>query len=238
MRRRLLLICGILSPLLYVGIDLLAGTLYPGYDFVSQAISELFAIGAPTSGLVVPLFTLYDIMVLAFAWGVWSSAGGNRALRATALIIVVSAVNGLILWNVYPMHMRGAEATFTDLMHIGLAGVGALLALLALWFGASAFGRRFRLYTIATMLVLVIPGSAVFLFVPQMALGEPTPWVGATERISTYAYMQWQMVLTLILLRVREPAQVTEAVTGSRELAQADQPLRLYPSPPSREPHG
>ncbi len=203
MRQRLMLICGIISPLLYVGVDLLAGTLYPGYDFVSQAISELFAIGAPTSGLVIPLFTLYDLMLLAFAWGVWSSADENRALRITALITAVSAVNGLVLWNVFPMHMRGAEATFTDLMHIGLAGVGALLALLALWFGASAFGGSFRLYTIVTILVLVIPGSAVFFFVPQMALGEPTPWVGATERISTYAYLQWQIVLTIILLRAK-----------------------------------
>lgn len=207
MRRRLLLIFGIVSPLLYVGVDLVAGRLYPGYDFVSQAISELFAIGAPTSGLVIPLFTLYDLMLLAFAWGVWSSADGNRALRTTALITAASAVNGLVLWNVFPMHMRGAEAEFTDLMHIGLAGVGALLALLALWFGASAFGRGFRLYTIATVLALVIPGSAVFLFVPQMALGEPTPWVGATERISTYAYLQWQIALTLILLRAKKPSQ-------------------------------
>jgi hypothetical protein len=220
--RRLLLIFGILSPLLYIGTDLLAGTMYQGYDFVSQAISELFAIGAPTSGLAVPLFTLYDLMVLAFAWGVWSSANGNRALRITALIMVVSAFNGLVLWNIFPMHMRGAEATFTDLMHIGLAGVGALLALLALWFGAPAFGRRFRLYTIATILLLLIPGSAVFFFVPQMALGEPTPWVGATERISTYAYLQWQVVLALLLLRVREPTRMAAAVTGSREPAQTD----------------
>ncbi len=218
--RRLLFICGIISPLLYVGTDLLAGIQYEGYDFVSQAISELFAIGAPTSGLVVPLFTLYDFMVLAFAWGIWSSAGGNRALRATALIMVVGAVNGLVLWNIFPMHMRGAEATFTDVMHIALAGVGALLALLALWFGASAFGRRFRLYTIVTILVLIIPGSAVFFFVPQMALGEPTPWVGATERISTYAYLQWQIVLALILLGVKKGvSHVDETATGSRGLA-------------------
>ncbi len=40
--RKVLLICGILAPLLWIGTDILAGTLYAGYSFTSQAISELF----------------------------------------------------------------------------------------------------------------------------------------------------------------------------------------------------
>ena len=72
---RFLLICGILAPALYAGTDILASSLYPGYSFVDQAVSELFAIGAPTSYLVVPLFTAYSLLVLAFAFGVRGSAG-------------------------------------------------------------------------------------------------------------------------------------------------------------------
>jgi hypothetical protein len=60
MLRNLLLICGILSSLLYVGTDILAGTLWEGYSFTSQAVSELSAIGAPTRPLVVPLYLAYD----------------------------------------------------------------------------------------------------------------------------------------------------------------------------------
>jgi hypothetical protein len=125
MVRKALLICGILSPLLYIGADILAGILYAGYSFTSQAISELFAIGAPTSGLVVLLFTVSSMLLVAFALGVWMSAGWDRALRAMALMMVGNAVNGLVLWNFFPMHMRGAEATFTDTMHVTLSGVGS-----------------------------------------------------------------------------------------------------------------
>lgn len=121
---KVLLICGILAPLLYVSTDILAGALYAGYSFTSQAISELFAIGAPTSHLVVPLFTVYDVLLLAFAWGVCVSAGRNRALRVMALMVVGNAANGLVLWNFFPMHMRGFEATFTDTMHVILATTG------------------------------------------------------------------------------------------------------------------
>jgi hypothetical membrane protein len=48
MLRNLLLICGILSSLLYVSTDTLAGTLWKGYSFTHQAVSELSGIGAPT----------------------------------------------------------------------------------------------------------------------------------------------------------------------------------------------
>jgi hypothetical membrane protein len=99
---KVLLTCGILAPLLYASTDILAGALYAGYSFTSQAISELFAIGAPTSHLVVPLFTVYDVLLVAFALGVWVSAGRNRALRVIALMVVGNAANGLVLWNFFP----------------------------------------------------------------------------------------------------------------------------------------
>jgi len=199
--RKALLICGILSSLLYVGTDILAGTLYAGYSFTAQAISELFAIGAPTSSLVVPLFTLYDLLLIAFAFGVWVTVAQNRALRVTALMIIGNAANGLVLWLVFPMHMRGVEPTFTDTMHVTLAAVGVIFVLLALVFGATAYRNWFRLYSVATILMLLVPGILVFLYVPQLAANQPTPVTGVAERISTYSYLLWQAVLAIVLLR-------------------------------------
>lgn len=37
--RKVLLICGILSSLVFVGTDIVAGVLYPGYSFTDQAVS-------------------------------------------------------------------------------------------------------------------------------------------------------------------------------------------------------
>jgi hypothetical protein len=108
---KILLVCGIFAPLLYISTDILAGTLYAGYSFTSQAVSELFAIGSPTSHLVVPLFTIYDMLLIAFALGILVSAGRNLALRITALMMVGNAVNGLMLSNFFPMHMRGVKPT-------------------------------------------------------------------------------------------------------------------------------
>jgi hypothetical membrane protein len=201
--RKVLLICGIIAPLIYVATDILAGTLYPGYSFTSQAISELFAIGAPTSGLVVPLFTMSSVLLLAFAFGIWmsASAGRNRALRIMALMLVGNAINGLLLWNVFPMHMRGTEVAFTDTMHLILAGTGVLFILLALGFGIAAFRKWFRFYSIATIVMLLAPGILVFLYAPEVAASQSTPWLGLEERVSGYVYYLWQAVLVIVLLR-------------------------------------
>jgi hypothetical protein len=56
MVRKLLLVCGILSSLLYVATVVLAAMRWEGYSSTSQTVSELIAIDAPTRPLVVPLF--------------------------------------------------------------------------------------------------------------------------------------------------------------------------------------
>lgn len=198
---RFLLICGILAPALYAGTDILASTLYPGYSFVDQAVSELFAIGAPTSYLVVPLFTAYSLLILAFAFGVWGSAGRIRTLHIVGIILVANAFNGLTLWNFFPMHMRGAEVTFTDTMHLILAATGGIIGALAVGFGGIALGRRFRFYSIGTIVMMFVPTLLTFTFVSQVTANESSPLMGLLERIAFVVYMQWQIVLSIVLLR-------------------------------------
>jgi hypothetical protein len=197
--RKVLLICGILASLVYVSTDILAGTLYADYSFTSQAVSELFAIGAPTSGLVVPLFTLSSVLLGAFAFGVWMSAGRNRALRVMALMVIGNAVNSLVLWNFFPMHMRGADLTVTDTMH-GILAINPFV-LLTVVLGVAAFRNWFRFYSIGTILLLLVPAILGFMYLPQFVANQPTPWLGLTERISQYGNLLWQAVLAIVLLR-------------------------------------
>ena len=209
----LLVICGIIAPLIYLATDTLAGILYTNYNFIDQAISELLAINALTSDLVVPLFTLYDLLLTAFAFGVWLSARGNRFLRVTALLMIGNAVTGLMLWNIFPMHMRDAEATFTDTMHIILAGLGVIFILLAVVFGSFALGKRFQIYSIITILLFLVPSILIFALSPSVSeyLGKTVdmpPLTGISERTSTYAYMLWQMVLTIVLLKSEKKSDV------------------------------
>jgi hypothetical protein len=193
-----LLICGILAPFALTVTDIVAALLYPGYRFAEQAPSELFAIGAPTSRLVVPLFSLSSVLFIAFAFGVWRSSGGKRALRVLALLVAANGIDGLLLWQ-FPMHMRGATPTFTDKMHLLLAVNPFILLSIAL--GIAAFRNWFRFYSIATIGILIVLATIAFSYVPAASANQATPWLGLSERSGQYAHQLWHVVLAIVLLR-------------------------------------
>jgi hypothetical membrane protein len=205
--RKALLACGILSSLLYVGVDVLAARQWEGYSYTAQAFSELTAIEAPTRPLMVFANAIpYSLLVLAFAAGVWVSAGRKRALRLTAGLLVAYTIAGVMGGIVFPMHSRGTQAamTLTDTMHIAFTSAGLVFMLLFIGSGAAAFGTRFRLYSIGTIVLLVLGGAyAYWAAFSQMAADLPTPGMGVMERINIYATMLWVAVLAGALLHAR-----------------------------------
>ncbi len=202
MLRKVLLICGILSSLLYVAMNVFIPMQWEGYSSASQTVSELSAIGAPTRPLWVLLGIVYSLLAIAFGWGVWTSACRNRSLRVAGGLTVIYGVISLA-WPFAPMHLRGAELTLTDTMHIVLAMVTVLLMLLAIGFAAAAFGKRFRLYSIATMVILIAFGALTGLDGPRIAANLPTPWVGVWERVNIGVFLLWVVVLAVALLRTK-----------------------------------
>jgi len=200
MVKKSLLVCGIVSSLLYVGTDIAAAMLYEGYSYINQAVSELSAIGAPTRPLWVAMSFLYNPLVIAFGVGVWGSAGGKRSLRVAGILLIVYGVLGLMAF-LFPMNLREAEKTLTDTMHIIGTSVTVLLILLFIGFGSSAGGKWFRLYSILTIVALLVFGALAGMQGPRIEAGLPTPWLGVMERVNIYASMLWVLVLAAVLLR-------------------------------------
>jgi hypothetical protein len=197
-----LLICGITSSLFYIAMNVFIPMQWHAYSYVSQTISELSAIDAPTRPLWVPFGIVYALFTAAFGWGVWKSAVGNRPLRIIGGLLFI---NGIISLFWPPMHQREILAagggTLTDTMHIAFSIVTVLLFLLSIGFGAAALGKRFRLYSIATMLILIAFGILTALDAPRIETNLPTPLIGVWERINIGVYMIWVVVLAFALLR-------------------------------------
>jgi Protein of unknown function (DUF998) len=199
--RRWLLGCGIAGAALYPLADIVASARYPGFSYRDQAVSELFAIGAPTSSLVVALFSVSSGLLLLFAVGLWMSAHGRRVVRWMAVMMGLNTVDALVLWNFFPMHMRGSQPTFTDLMH-GLLAIDPFL-LAAVVLGAIAFRGRFRVYTVATIVVTSALAVVGMSFIPAVVHNQATPWMGAAERASQYLTNLWYAAVAVLLMRRR-----------------------------------
>jgi hypothetical protein len=202
--QKVLLACGIVSSFLYIVATVLGALRWEGYSSTAQTVSELIAIDAPSAPVVIPMFVIYSLLIYAFGAGVWMSAGQKQALRVAAGLIVAKEVLGMFVLFFAPIHLRGVEGNLSDTMHGVFTGVGVLLCMFpAMGFAASALGKRFRLYSIGTMLVFLVCGVLAGLDQPNLVANLPTPWMGVWERINIFGYMLWIVVLAFLLIRAQ-----------------------------------
>jgi hypothetical protein len=195
--RKVMLICGILSGSLYFAGDVLMSAIYPGYSYLNQTVSELNAIGAPTWGLSIAFGIADYLFLILFGAGVWRSAAGSRRLRVAGAALAVLGVTGL--WGVpfASMQPRGMEQPAA---HAISGMIGMLLLITAMGLAASALDRRFRLYSIATIVTMLAFAGWSAMNAAAIEQGLATPWVGIKERICFYSWHLWYIVLSLTLL--------------------------------------
>ena len=202
MARKSLLLSGIVAMLWYVAINIIVAMQYPGYSIASQAVSELSAIDAPTRSLWVVLCIFYSLLFIAFGIGILLSSNGNRKLRLVAAVVILDGIIGFF-WP--PMHQREVLAagggTITDTLHIVWTFIHLVLMLLMIGFGAAVFGKPFRIFSVAIVLVFIVFGILTANESPGLDTGLPTPYIGIWERINIGAYMLWMVVFAIMLLK-------------------------------------
>lgn len=193
-----LLFCGILSSIWYILINCYVPLQDEAYSVATLTVSELSAIGDPTRILWVLLVLAYPLLFSAFGWGVMMTAEGKRALRTVGGLILAYSIFNLF-WP--PMHMRGNEPTLTDTLHI----VWAIITNIFMWsfmvLGAIALDKRFRIYTIVSIILHLVFGYRTFLEAPNIAKNGPTPMIGIWERVNILIFMLWVIVFALVLLK-------------------------------------
>ena len=233
---KILLCCGLIAPLFYtVANDVIAASLYPGYERISRPVSELSATYAPSRAVLVPLQLVFELLMITFWIGVWRVASKNRALRITAGVMLGFVVLGLLA---FPYAMTTNEVLGANTIHTIIWGViTPLLMLVGIGVSAAAFGRLFRIYVIATLVALVASSAVTGMLAAQVTAGQSVGWFGVWERLLQGVWLQWVFVLSIVLLRKRGASAAKDisptaggrvASAGNRRL-RADQSQRLRP---------
>lgn len=197
MLQKILLSCGILAPLLYLGMDLLAGKLLKGYSFSAQSMSELGAAGSPTRPLIIALTLVASAFMIAFGVGVWRETGPAILPRIVAGLILGNAVVGLIATILFPNRF-GVRPEFGT-PGVLLMFLSVLCFLLAMILGAVAFQSWMRILSI------IIPATYVLLAILRFATSTSSAagaavLIGAQERTMAYSFLLWTMALAIYLL--------------------------------------
>jgi hypothetical protein len=200
--------CGIFATLLYVAVNIIVPMQDPGYDWRSQAVSELSAVDAPTRQLWIWLCLPYSLLMIAFGYGVRLSAAGSKALRWAGSVVIGSALVG-ILWP--PMHQREVLAVsggaLTDTLHIVFTMIWGVASLATMGLAAAALRcSAFRIFTVVSALATIGFGVLTGMDSPNMEKNLPTPMMGVWERIGMAAFMVWVIVFAIALFRQRNEA--------------------------------
>jgi len=195
-----LLLCGIGASLFFLFADAVGVVDWHGYDIATQTTAELSAVDAPSRTAVVPLLLISSIFTVAFGIGVREVCGANHAMRRAGAFLLAAGLVSLLLPFV-PIHLRAVDPTDADRVHGLISAATTLLALFAIGAVAASRSDWIRFYSIVTICVIAIFGAATAVLFPRVAANQPTPWLGAIERIAIYAYLSWAVVIAVDLYR-------------------------------------
>ena len=198
---RFVFVCGILSSAIYILTDIITGLITPGYSFNSQTVSELSAVGSLTRPVWQVVTFIYNPLLIIFGLAVRKLGTNHRNTTHlfSGILIIIWGILGFV-WLLFPMNLRGNIGSSVDTMHLVMTGITVFLMTVLIVIGSGIHGKRFRLYSFLTLLSMVVFGILTGQQTSKVAAQLPTPWMGITERITSYLPLIWVAVLAASFL--------------------------------------
>jgi len=194
---KFVLILGIIAQLIFSITEIVAGVVTKNYNFVSQSISELSAVGTSTRPFVVSLNIIGYLFVMIFGLGILYFAEQNWALNVVAILFIIHAIFGLI-WLFFPMHVGEPAST----LNVVFGAITVMSLTLAIFFGAVAFSGWFRVLSIAIIIIFVLAAIIGLWIAPRFAANS-APTIGVQERAMSYIIYLWVVALVVVLFQTK-----------------------------------
>ncbi|MGC9371192.1 MAG: DUF998 domain-containing protein [Paracoccaceae bacterium] len=194
--------CGVCAAAAFALADGLGIALTPVYSAWSDAISELVERGAAAKHILDPVLLLYHALVIPFAVGLRRAIYPGAVLPVGPIMLGFAGLAGVILTLFFPCD-PGCEpfVSLRGTLHIFIAIPMGISILIAIWLVGAAMRASppwhgFAFYSRAT----AIAGAG--LAAVTIVLAE-TDHVGLFERLLTWSYLQWYVVIGLAIARGR-----------------------------------
>ena len=210
-------ICGIISLLSYTAMVVFSPLAYPGYDWLTMAVSDLSAVGAPSAELAERLNALFGPCGIVCAMAACVAVGGCRSRLLKAGVYFCAAMEWITVvgYKLFPWVEGAAASTFQNTMHLLVTALVVLFSIISLVL--IAIGARKE--PIPSLSAWAI---ACFTAMLIGALGTgimPKSVFGLFERFSTFSAVVFNAVLGVHLLRGAFPSEQQSAGQQARQTA-------------------
>jgi hypothetical protein len=179
----------------YVGATVLGGLLDPGYSHVAMHVSELTSSHASNRAFLAALYVGYNLALAGVGLALLRSVLRTRAMTVASASLVLTAAVGILLVTWFPQDSYGHPATTAGAVHIALAGVAALLGIVAMIAAGRAFRRDERWAPLARLSVwaaIVMVGTGA---VGAAATAVSSPLMGLLQRLSIGTFLLWLLMV-------------------------------------------
>lgn len=189
---------GVLSLLSYTAAVVFSPLAYKGYDWKSQAVSDLSAANAPSLALWNQLSSFYNVCEVLCAVIVCIGIQGKktRLLRGGIYTFAAMEFISSVGYRMFPLSDSGYAGAFQDKMHILITALVVILSIASLLtiIIAGIKNKDCRSYGIcaATALIMMLVGAFGMKIVPS-------EYFGVVERFSVFAATGFNAALGLHL---------------------------------------
>ncbi len=177
---------GVVSFLSYTTAVGFAPLAYPGYNWMSQAVSDLSAANAPSLALWNQLSAFYNVCEVVCVTVVCIGIQGRRTklLRTGVYLFAIMEWVSAIGYRMFPLSDSGYAGTFQDVMHMVVTVDVVLLSIISLSIVivAGTKDRSSRSYAVCAGIALgmMLVGALGMKIVP-------VEYFGIVERFSVFA---------------------------------------------------
>lgn len=201
MKRKLLNylgLLGVISFLSYTAAVIFCPLAYPGYNWLSQAVSDLSAADAPSLGLWNQLSSLYNVceVLCSVVVCIGIQNKESKLLRIGVYLFAIMEFVSAVGYRMFPLSTSGYAGSFQDVMHMIITAVVVLLSIasLVLIIIAGFKNKKYKSYAICALVALcmMLVGALGMKIVPA-------DYFGVVERFSVFAATGFNAALGLHL---------------------------------------
>ncbi|MBR3016243.1 MAG: DUF998 domain-containing protein [Clostridia bacterium] len=192
-------IFGVISLLSYTAMVVFSPLAYPGYNWLTMAVSDLSAVGAPSAALAERLNALFAPCGVVSVMAVCVGAAGCRSKLLKAGVGFFAAMEWVTVvgYKLFPWVQEEAASSFQNVMHLGVTALVVLFSIVSLVLIAIG-GRKEPMVSLSNWAI------ACFAAMLLGALGTglmPKSVFGLFERFSTFSAVVFNAALGVYLFK-------------------------------------
>ena len=196
-------LCGILSIVFYLLHDIVGSINYPGYNWMSSAVSDLTATDAPSYDIANSFLTIYKIFCCLCCVLVYrlSRSEENKCIKNGIYLFAIMNFISAIAYALFPLTSAGYDGSTQSFIHVYIVtAVVVLLSIISLvMIAIGALKSNHKLLGVLSIIFLAL------MFIGAVgSQNVPKEIFGIFERFSTYSAVVFTGILGIYGFRKTE----------------------------------